>query len=287
VNANGPSLREEVLIFLHLPKCGGTTLNRIIEWEYDPWRIFTVDPSFFRWSYSRLKRWPGDRLKRIEVFKGHMPFGLHRRLERPATYITVLRDPLERAISAYYFAATYRLHPDYRIVSRMTLEQFVRDKDYHNLQCRLLAGIDRGYDFLAGDGSADTLALAEDNLASYFSLVGLTEEFDQTLALAKLRFGWNIARYANFNVTRVRPHKDRVAPAALDLIADLNRLDMELYQRVVPRSRRQFEQAGEAAAAELTAIREAKALGRFESLYYLGASRLRQGISRVRSAIGP
>ena len=281
---------NQVLIYVHLPKCGGTTLSRLIEWEYEPWRIFTIDPSFFRWSYNRLKRLPPQRLNRIDVFKGHMPFGLHRRLSRPATYITVLREPVARSISAYVFAANYRLHPDYRVVSRMTLEEFVRDKDYHNLQTKLLAGVDTNYDFLAGECTAETLAVAEENLTQHFSLIGLTEKFDYALALAKVLFGWNISRYANFNVTKVRGqksggHKGRVPDSTLNLIADLNRFDMELYQHVIPLCEQLFARAGEAARAELENIREAKDLGRWESLYYLGASRVRQGISRACSAI--
>jgi hypothetical protein len=285
MNTGSSRVRDEVVIFVHLPKCGGTTLNRIIEWEYDPRRIFTIDPSFFRWSYNRLKGLPTERLDRMDVFKGHMPFGLHRRLSAAATYITVLRDPVERAISAYYFAATYRLHPRHREVSRMSLEDFIQHTDYHNVQCKMIAGMDIGYDFLAGDCTAETLELAKENLAKHYSLVGLTEQFDETLALAKLKFGWNIARYANFNVTKVRAQKDRVSAATLELIAKLNRFDVELYEHVVPLFRNQFAHAGEAAANELKRIREAKSLGPLESFYYLGSSRARQGISRLCSAI--
>jgi Sulfotransferase family len=273
----------EVLIYLHLPKCGGTTLSRLIEWEYNPTRIFTVDPSFFRWSYSRLIRWPQKRLDRMDVFKGHMPFGLHRRLSRPTTYITVLREPVERALSAYYFAASYRLHPDHRIVSRMTLEQFVKNKDYHNVQTKLLAGVDTQYDFLAGDCNQDMLVAAKENLARHFSVVGLTEQFEEVLALFKLRFGWNITRYTSFNVTRVREHKDQVPRSTLDLIGKLNRFDLELYEHVVPLAKNLFEQAGEAARRELATIVRAKALRRWEEFYHRGASRVRQGISRLCS----
>src|SRR4029453_12189194 len=35
---------QRALIFLHIPKTAGTTLNRIIEWQYDPFSIFTMDP---------------------------------------------------------------------------------------------------------------------------------------------------------------------------------------------------------------------------------------------------
>ena len=118
-----PAVRnKEALIFLHLPKCAGTTLNRIIEWEYDPMRVFSIDPIFFLWSYKKLNRWPTKRLGRMQVFKGHMPFGIHRRLPQPSTYITFLRDPVERVISAYFFARNYLLHPKHAWISKLSLE---------------------------------------------------------------------------------------------------------------------------------------------------------------------
>jgi len=40
----------EALIFLHVPKSAGTTLNRLIEWEYPLFEMYSVDPVFFRWS---------------------------------------------------------------------------------------------------------------------------------------------------------------------------------------------------------------------------------------------
>ena len=35
---------RETLIFLHIPKTAGTTLNRIIKWRSRPFEIFTIDP---------------------------------------------------------------------------------------------------------------------------------------------------------------------------------------------------------------------------------------------------
>ena len=40
-----------------------------------------------------------------------MVFGLHEILPQPATYITVLRDPIDRVMSAFYFMRSYILHP--------------------------------------------------------------------------------------------------------------------------------------------------------------------------------
>src|SRR4051795_5479521 len=82
---------EEAVIFLHLPKTAGTTLNRLIEWEYPVFETYSIDPVFFTWSAAHLRKLSPDRLKKIRMFKGHMLYGLHDDLPQPATYITVLR----------------------------------------------------------------------------------------------------------------------------------------------------------------------------------------------------
>ena len=39
---------DEALIFLHIPKTAGTTLNRIIEWQYSLLAIFRMGPDRIR-----------------------------------------------------------------------------------------------------------------------------------------------------------------------------------------------------------------------------------------------
>jgi len=275
----------EALIFLHLPKCGGTTLNRVIEWEYAPQRIFSIDPSFFRWSHRRVCRWPQERLARMQVFKGHMPFGLHERLPQPATYITFLREPVERVISEYYFALHYRLHPQYRRMQSLSLEQYALQTPHHNLQTKLLAGRGNTPDFLAGDCDEETLALAKENLSKHFRFAGLTERFDEGLTVLKLMFGWNVAQYASFNVTGTRPRKEAVPAAVQAAIAERNRYDVAIYQHVVGTYHETIARQGDAVTAELTAIQSAKALGPLESAGYLAASAIRKAISRIHSAL--
>src|SRR5205814_10512113 len=105
----------EALIFLHIPKSAGTTLNRLIEWEYPLFEMYSVDPVFFRWSRARLWHLSKRRLQGFRVFKGHMPFGPHERLPPPAAYITVVRGAVERVLSAFYFHSHYIFDPNYRL----------------------------------------------------------------------------------------------------------------------------------------------------------------------------
>jgi hypothetical protein len=276
---------DQSIIYVHLPKCGGTTLNRIIEWEYPPLRVFSVDPSFFRWSYQHLLRWPQERLARIKVFKGHMPFGLHKRLSQPATYITVLRDPIDRAISQYYFPLTHRLQPRHRVVKNLTLEEYVPITPYKNVQTKLLSGLERGYDFVAGECSAGELELAKRNLSTHFSLVGLTERFDESLALAKIEFGWHIDQYADFNVTRHRPKKDQIPASTRELIREHNRFDVELYDYAVDLFEERVKRHAAKIKEELDAINEAKGLDPLTLIYYKSASAARKAIGRLHSAL--
>ena len=237
---------REAIIFLHVPKSAGTTLNRLIEWEYPLLAMYTVDPVLFRWSRERLWRLPKRRLKRFRIFKGHMKFGLHEVLPQPATYITVLRDPIDRMISAFYFMHTYKLHPNYWKFRRegWTLEDFVKRWPKANLQTKMIAGAD--YD---APCTAEILRKAKENL-QYFSVVGLTERFEETLALMKVRFGWKLQSYSSFNVTRARPKKRDLPQSTLDLIAERNRFDIELYDCVA----KIFEDAISQNAAEISHV---------------------------------
>jgi hypothetical protein len=276
---------EEALIFVHLPKCGGTTLNRIIEWEYSPLRIFSIDPILYLWSYQKLNRWPASRLAKMQVLKGHMPFGIHRRLPQPSTYITFLRDPVERVISAYYFARNYLLHPKHRWISKLTLEEYVRVSPNHNVQTKYLSGREFVGDYHAGDCTEEMLAMAKENLIRNFSLVGLTERFDEGLAILKIIFGWQISKYANFNVTKTRLKKTSLPASTVELIKERNQYDVSLYDFGVPIFNETRARYGDEVQKQIDLISEARELSKLESLYYFGASAARKAVSRVHSAV--
>ena len=217
---------SEAVIFLHLPKAAGSTLNRLIEWEYPLFKMYSIDPVFFEWSWNHLHQLSKERLKRTRMFKGHMLFGLHAILPQPATYITVVREPVDRVISSFYFMRNYKLHPLYWKFKRenWTLEDFVRRSPRENVQCKIIAGAE-----YAKPCTAEICERAKENLLQYFSVVGLFEHFEESLALMKLRFGWKLQRYSSFNVTRARPRKAEVAQSTLDLIQEKNAFDMSLY----------------------------------------------------------
>ena len=216
---------NRALIFLHIPKTAGTTLNRIIEWQYNPLSIFTMDPYRIRATPERLKQLPEARRRRLRMVRGHFYYGIHEFLPQGATYITMLREPVARFLSAYYFLQRRPLHPMHRKVTseKIGVEDFIRlTPQRQNLQCSLIAGVKS-----QGKVEAGILEIAKENLAKSFSVVGISERFEESLMLIAKTFDWQIPFYENRKVTKSRPP---VEPGAIEMIKEHNRLDVELYE---------------------------------------------------------
>jgi Sulfotransferase family len=216
---------QPLIIFLHLPKTAGSTLRGIIGRQYGSRSILPLYESSFGEELAAIAP---NQMDRLRVVMGHFYFGAHISLSKPSTYITVLRDPIDRVISRYYFARRSPKDELYAAVREMSLKEFA-ETCVDNDQTRLLAGKYDGSSF--GTSSDDEmLNIAKRNLAKYFAVVGITEEFDRSLILMKRILGWRNPFYIRRNVTRGRPRKDEFPQETLHVIQANNELDLELYR---------------------------------------------------------
>ena len=275
---------EEAVIFLHLPKTAGTTVNRLIEWEYRLSEMYSIDPVLFKWSAAHLRKLPPERLKKIRMFKGHMLFGLHEVLHRPATYVTVLRDPVDRVISAFYFMRSYKLHPLYWKMRRenWSLEDFVRRTQRDNVQSKIIAGAQ-----YEKPCTREIVERAKYNLRHHFSVVGLSARLEESLALMKLRFGWRLSSYSSFNITRSRPKKRDLPETTLDLVHQRNAFDIELYacgQEIFEAAVKANADEVKRIAGELQASRTVSE-GSLGAILFKARSAVRKAVNRVYSAV--
>jgi len=224
--------RDKTLIFLHLPRTAGTTLHRIIERQYDPNSIYTIDGVNSEQSCMHFRKIPPHHKTHIKVLKGHMEFGMHEFLPNPATYVTLLRDPIDRIISHYYFVRQNPDHYLYRTVvsGRLTLKGYVSSglsRELDNGQTRMLSGPTAHVP--VGECNDEMLQRAKHNLQSHFSVVGLAEQFDQTLLMLQDAFGWKTPFYVRQNATHRRPARTDVPAEVIDTIRRINRYDVALY----------------------------------------------------------
>jgi hypothetical protein len=223
--------KRPLVLFLHIPKAGGTTLGEFIfnQCRSDEDR----DDGFLRsgvlfLSYGFFKEAEGvpahvqSLLQRthLRAVIGHFSFGLHQYLRQPSTYVTVLRDPVQRVVSLYHYL---------KLQDQMSLEDFVLKptiKEVDNDQTRRIAGIDPAI----GECTADMLTVAKQNLRNSFSVVGVTDRFDETLAVLKQRMGWakDVASYPR-NVNPVQRGAYSLSREVVDAIRSRNELDIELW----------------------------------------------------------
>ena len=254
-----PGHRDTTIIFHHIPKTAGSTLESILERHFSPREIFDVDRSR-NVHESLLASMSYTRRAGIRLIKGHMDFGVHRYVPNPFVYITVLRHPTERVISHYYYvkrSPDHRLHA--RVVStKMSLEEYITSGialELNNGQVRSLVG-PAHLSVEYGRCTRDMLGTALHNLESAFSVVGLTERFDETLLLLKRRLGWSAwPFYRPKNVSKTKPHSTSLPRDVIALIEAHNELDLELY-----------EAAQHAFSKEITMYKIREELPRFQRL---------------------
>ncbi|MEP7358836.1 MAG: sulfotransferase family 2 domain-containing protein, partial [Anaerolineales bacterium] len=91
------------LFFLHVPKAGGTTFHQIIARQFPAGAAYNLYAYSTAKAVTAYKQLPLEQRRAYRLVKGHMPFGLHEFAGRPSTYITILRRPVERVVSYYYY----------------------------------------------------------------------------------------------------------------------------------------------------------------------------------------
>jgi hypothetical protein len=240
---------QPVVIFLHIPKAAGTTLNHIIKQNCGTNDVYSIHRGIFDGEddIEVFKRLSPERRAQIRLLTGHLPFGLHEYLPGPATYFTLLREPIDRVISFYYYVRQNPQHylHDYTLARDMSLRHYVESRlttANDNFQVRMLSGIFHQVPY--GQCTPDLLDLAKHNLQNHFAVVGLSEQFDATLLLLKRAFHWRNIFYVRQNVTPERLTLAAIPADTLELIRNDNLLDIELYRYAKELFEAQLKQAG-------------------------------------------
>ncbi|NEQ54548.1 MAG: sulfotransferase family 2 domain-containing protein, partial [Leptolyngbya sp. SIO3F4] len=232
---------QRLIIFTHLPKTAGTTLKHITQRQYLPNEIFefyslTRQPSKGINVFESLAEHRSNKLKFVT---GHIGFGLHRLTPRPCTYITILRDPIRRVISFYYYLL--RNNPNHAdLKDCKSLEDFIQRANIaKNGMTQYLsnAKLKSQLNYKGGRRkdeqyycTKETLEEAKKNLKENFSVIGIMEEFDKVLVLLKRQLGWQIYPYLKANVAKKKTPREDLSDKAMHLLEIHSKYDIELYQ---------------------------------------------------------
>ena len=227
------------LVFIHMPKAAGSTLQRIIDCQYRGQKTFDIDGNGVtnvQASIDRLRSLSEAERAELRCVKGHIPFGVGQWLKSPVQYISMLREPVARAISDYNFTVSTPEHSLYKEVNEkgMSLLQYVELRaqlGLANLYTRLLSGCVHWENLMLSDAlSQNALEIAKENVRKC-AAVGITERFDESILLFKKKLGWSSCYYVRENVTpSIRVNRNQVSRDVEMAIREYYLLDIELYQ---------------------------------------------------------
>lgn len=243
---------NEILYFLHIPKTAGTSMVKVL------------DDQFFYYDICPEEKWddlikkPTQNLSKYKLLRGHFGFRIDSIFTQKPIYITMLRHPVERTLSAYeHIRRTIDKTLFLKIFSdKNELTDFFKDPEtrgvFINSQVRHI-GLDidvpsilkskneiknfyfQYAKFFINPNINDEklLDIAKKRL-SQFSFVGITERFEESLMLLSYTFGWNSINYIpkeRITINRINP--ESISNELMNQIKDDTKYDLELYNFVL------------------------------------------------------
>ncbi len=232
---------DDVLLYVHIPKTGGTSLISILDARFPENEIFPLhSPStedyFFTFSL--------DELRRYRFVRGHFRFGpydrhIYKHIAQNPICITMLRDPVQRTISEYRHIARVSHHPlhDGLVASETPLHDFLVQPQYYgyitNRQARSVIGIYPGWpwDFNRPKTLSDeTLLVFAQQRLEQFAFVGLMERFEESVQLLMHTFGWSPAEEIPHLNVATDPLPDGLIPSQeMQVILSKTEIDRQIY----------------------------------------------------------
>lgn len=221
------------LIFLHIPKAAGSSLQEWVVRHFPGGKAFRFLGDQQTWN--KFAELPVEERARFDVLLGHVNFGVHELLPDAATYITMLRDPVDRVVSHYYYVLSTPTHYLHKKVAGRgyTLLEFALTRVSHELdndQVRWLTS--RQHDEIPVGGiERRILDEAKWNLEHGVAAIGLMERYSESLRCFEKAFAWDhIPIHTARNVNSDRPPLSEIQAEAIEAIREVNRYDVELYE---------------------------------------------------------
>lgn len=221
------------LIHIHIPKTAGTSLRESLAAAQPDWRIEQlIDPAPERVSPE------------IDAVSGHFSYEDACRYGDPRQFVTVLRHPIDRFMSIYFFWRQLYANDVERtrkttLAHKLPLREFARAFDEPELVSELYNRtcwqLHSSFRLLKRYEARESRGLGSDALASEvlenlrsFAVVGFQDRYGDFVAALNARFDLDIAN-RKINVTERRSGVEDLTHTEISAILPWVEADMAVY----------------------------------------------------------
>jgi len=125
-------LNESVLVFLHIKKTGGISLQKLIQEQY-PDRFYGNDHSALK-KKIKIKKSDIEKIPNGSAVANHWIYDDFKSIKDRCNFVTIIRDPVDRIVSAYNFYLQH--HP-----RGMSFSDYVKKRENRNTETRAILEI--------------------------------------------------------------------------------------------------------------------------------------------------
>jgi len=238
--------------FYHIPKTAGTSMNKALNSIFQESEI--CPPHLWHDLLAHKNR----PLTSFKLFRGHFYRPLEKFVGRRLQAFTILRDPIERALS--HFGHVIRdpghyLHKRAKDLGslRAYLNDPVTSETIKNFQAKCIVNtfnpveiaqhlspsqldlldLEKAIETAPACFSDELLLEAALKRLKEFIFVGITENMDESLKKMNSVFGWNIQSIPFENANSQRTLKAELHEQELETLIKLNSVDLKVYAEAI------------------------------------------------------
>ncbi|QEN86228.1 hypothetical protein FZC33_08605 [Labrys sp. KNU-23] len=225
-----PNSARPAIYFMHIPKTAGSSTRRALQSDPDIY-LLEVYHQYPCLHEEQFATFTDGALDDVDIVFGHYMYGLHRHSGRAHRYVSIVRDPVDHAISCYLYMK-YVIKDERIVACSSIFDAFanIDDVTFDNYTTRYLAG----YADQPKVGPAQ-FEMALKNVDNDFAFIGTVENYKQSLEAISFYLGKELPHH----IDNVTPASDEMA--ALDKSEVAERLqprlvhDLKLYQAICQR----------------------------------------------------
>ncbi len=120
-------LDQSKLIFNHLPKAGGSSLYQFFQDLFGEDRVFRFWSRTVTADTKTMESLTEEERAHFKVFQGHFKYGYHTLFQQECVYFGIMRDPIDRMISNYYYTRERGREDRKKHAQSIDLETFIEE----------------------------------------------------------------------------------------------------------------------------------------------------------------